>query len=348
MPGISTGKNQPLAEDTPQSDVNRYVAPRSKKGLFTVAYPMGLGSDEQPHWLQIQIRVRGQSTQGKRMVTLGAQTYTNTAERRIDPKDTTKNTAGIAAVSVANNKMVSLLAPIGVFAAVAAGAVVGAAASEISGDNSLYTLDTIIGLGLQEPPKASYQTTWEGVDIGSTLSGGKIGAGLAVGLAGEAMKNKIDVGKEGTGGVTNEGARAAIEKGLGKVKNPYKEQIFKNVEFRTFSFEYTFLPNSVQEANKISDMIMKLKSNMLPETAENAFYLIYPSEFSLKYMYKDAKNDHVHQFGDCVLIDMGVKYGTNDFVTFKNSNGIPAEIVVSLTFREIVPINANRVVSESL
>jgi len=65
-------------------------------------------------------------------------------------------------------------------------------------------------------------------------------------------------------------------------------------------------------------------------------------------MYKDAKNDHVHQFGDCVLIDMGVKYGTNDFVTFKNSNGIPAEIVVSLTFREIVPINANRVVSESL
>ena len=87
---------------------------------------------------------------------------------------------------------------------------------------------------------------------------------------------------------------------------------------------------------------------MLPEVASNAFFLIYPAEFSLQYMYKENENPHVHQFSDCVLTSMSVKYGGQDFVTFKGTPGMPAEVTMSLKFKEIVPITGDRVVGENL
>jgi len=328
--------------------------PRYQEGASTsrsteqLRYPEGVGTPEQPHWLKILIRVREQNSQARAGGTTGG-TYTETSARRLDAGDTGTNAALIGGSTKGDTLTEKI--PLGNLIVSGGRAAAGFAAAQISGSNQLMTLSKSICLGLQEPPRAEYATTWEEQALGAVLSGGKIGAvNLAKGMAGEAMLDKINPSKKGETLTQADaaGQRAAITKGLGKIKNPYREQIFKQVEFRTFNFEYTFLPGSIAEAQNVLQIIKILRQNMLPEVAENAFYLIYPSEFSLYYMYQGSVNTHVHQFSDCVLINMSVKYGGQDFVTFKNSGGVPADIVMNLTFREIVPITGDRVAKENL
>jgi hypothetical protein len=333
-----------------------------------LAYPAELGSEEQPHWLKILIRVREQNNQARQPGLTTDVAYTETTARRINAENNIAITGAVgaaagatAAVKVAG-KLLKNVRSIGVagraVAAVGAGAAgagaggaVGAALGAGLGENKLMTLKTSIRLGLQEPPKSEYTADWQEQAIGGVLSGGDVGAfNIAKGLAAEALRQNVNTGKIGQSllNTTTEGALGAVDKALGKIRNPYREQIFKQVNFREFSFDYTFLPESLEEATQVIEILKVLRQNMLPEVAGNAFYLIYPAEFSLQYMYKENENPYVHQFSDCVLTGMSVKYGGQDFVTFRGTPGLPSEINMSLKFREIVPITGDRVVGENL
>ena len=312
------------------------------------SYPKELGSPEQPHWLKIQIRVRGQSSQYSPLLTEYSASKT---ERRMDYGDNLTTGVVVGAASgVTNTDTGGVFSPVKKLFGAVRGAAVGATVAALAGENKLYTLQAVLGFGIQEPPRAQYSTTWQETELGSVLGGGQQSSfDIAKGMALEAYKRSINVGKIGEiAGFNDEQAVNAIEKSQGKIRNPYKEQIFKEVGFRTFSFNFTLLPQSKEEAKRIVGIIDLLKRNMHPEVAPNSFYLIYPSEFSLTYMYKGAPNMNVHQFGDCVLTDLGVRYGGQDFVTFKGSYGLPAEFDITMTFKEIVPITADRIQREKL
>lgn len=339
-------------------------------------YPEKMASEngEQPHWLKILVRVREQNSQAVGGATTG-ETYEETAARRLDQESaagtltvvggatgatTGAQIAGRVArdnykrtstFSFVGNLLVRVVAPIvGGAVGAAVGTTVGAGVAEIFGSNKSKTLTTSIALGLQDPPKADYSVTYEEQALGAVLSGGKQGlVNTGLGVAGDTLLRNINTGKIGeAAGFNTGGAAAAVNKSLGKVRNPYREQIFKQVDFRDFTFDYTFLPESVSEANTVLQIIKILRQNMLPEVSQNSFYMIYPAEFSLFYMYKDNFNQHVHQFSDCVLTGMTLKYGGQDFVTFKGTEGMPAEITMTLKFREIVPLTGDRVFGENL
>lgn len=356
-------------------DARRLEAKNTYGKTELLRYPEKLASEngEQPHWLKILVRVREQNSQAVGGRTTGG-TYEETAARRLDQESAAGTLAIIGGATGANNAaqavgsfardnykltaqstignlLVRVVAPV---VAGVAGGVAGAAAGAIVavgfGSNKSKTLTTSIALGLQEPPKADYSVTYEEQALGAVLSGGKQGMFNTIkGMAGETMLRNINTGKIGeAAGFDQNAATAAVNKSLGKVRNPYREQIFKQVDFRDFTFDYTFLPESVSEANTVLQIIKILRQNMLPEVSQNSFYMIYPAEFSLFYMYKDDFNQHVHQFSDCVLTGMTLKYGGQDFVTFKGTEGMPAEITMTLKFREIVPLTGDRVFGENL
>jgi hypothetical protein len=342
-----------------EAGINRRQEARNTFGKTEqLRYPEKLGAsdqEEQPHWLKILVRVREQNSQAVGGQTTGG-TYEETAARRLDQESAAATAARVGAATGVSSPTGGLLGliPLGNLLVKATKAVTGAAAgaiaAKISGSNKSKTLTTSIALGLQEPPKADYSVTYEEQALGSVLSGGKQGMFNTVkGMAGESLRRNINPGKMGeVAGFDQAAATAAVDKSLGKVRNPYREQIFKQVDFRDFTFEYTFLPESVREANTVLQIIRILRQNMLPEVSQNSFYMIYPAEFSLFYMYKDNFNRHVHQFSDCVLTGMTLKYGGQDFVTFKGTPGIPAEINMTLKFREIVPLTGDRVLGENL
>jgi hypothetical protein len=131
-------------------------------------------------------------------------------------------------------------------------------------------------------------------------------------------------------------APGAVGIGLGLAVNPKKEQAFTGVNFRTFTFNYTFAPRSEAEAKIVRAIIYEFKYHMHPEfLSSSAFTYVYPSEFDIVYYNGPNENTNLHRHTSCVLESMSVDYTPNTlFSTF--DNGMPTQINLTLTFKELL------------
>lgn len=129
---------------------------------------------------------------------------------------------------------------------------------------------------------------------------------------------------------------SAVGVGAGRAVNPKKEQVFQGVNFRTFTFTYTFAPRSLPEAEIVKKIIYEFKYHMHPEFLNpSAFTYVYPSEFDIVYYNGPNENQYIHKHTSCVLENMSVDYTPNTlFSTF--DNGMPTQINVTLTFKELL------------
>ena len=128
---------------------------------------------------------------------------------------------------------------------------------------------------------------------------------------------------------------AALSAASGLASNPKKEQIFKNVNFREFTFDYQFSPRNADEADNVIKIINTFKLHMHPEYKDlNNFVFIYPSEFDIYYYQGGVENLNLHRHTSCVLKDLTVNYTPNGmFNTFEG--GMPTQINVTLSFLEL-------------
>ena len=165
-------------------------------------------------------------------------------------------------------------------------------------------------------------------------------------------------GRQGTAANAVGGAGSALAAGVlnntgqlggfmsaasGLAGNPKKEQVFKGVDFRKFSFDYQFYPRSEKEAENVLKIIQQFKYHMHPEFLDNNnFVYVYPSEFDVVYYKDGAENRTIHRHTACVLEEMNVNYTPNGaFTTF--ANGMPTQINVTMQFRELALLTKDRV-----
>jgi len=121
----------------------------------------------------------------------------------------------------------------------------------------------------------------------------------------------------------------------GLAANPKKEQLFKSVNFRSFTFDYKFYPKNSAEAGLVHNIIKEFKYHMHPEYKDsNNFLFIYPSEFDIAYYTNGKENLNLHRHTSCVLTDMNVNYTPNQMFT-SFADGMPTHIEISLTFKEM-------------
>lgn len=122
---------------------------------------------------------------------------------------------------------------------------------------------------------------------------------------------------------------------MGIASNPKREQTFKGVDFRKFTFEYQFFPRDAKEAQNVLNIINQFKIHMHPEFKSDLNYVwIYPSEFDIIYYVNGQENTNIHRHTSCVLEEMSVNYTPNgNFTTF--IDGMPTQMNMSLTFREL-------------
>lgn len=119
-----------------------------------------------------------------------------------------------------------------------------------------------------------------------------------------------------------------------RVENPFREQLFKTMNFRTFPMQFKLAPASAAETGQVRNAIRELERNMHPE--KDGLFLVYPSEFQVEFMYDGSKNEFLPTINACVLTDMNVQYGHGGFMTsFANTGGAPTEITITLSFKEI-------------
>lgn len=261
----------------------------------------------------------------------------------------------VNAVAPGAGTAVKTAAEAGVGAVFAGTAGAGVTGSRAIGGGDKVTLKDCIALYLSGKPSASYSAIWEDKDIGIIAgmgaaaenlmtAGQKLFTGNASGAA-DSFKAALG-GAGSTAAALGLNASAALPGGLGDLGsyvqasqgfaiNPFKAQLFKNMGFRTFSFEYVMLPKSASEYQEVQEIIRLFKKYMHPTVdPNNAIFMGYPAEFSMAYYYKENENAELHRIGNCALTNLVVDYGGEDFITFKNS-GKPAEISLKLQFTEL-------------
>ena len=253
---------------------------------------------------------------------------------------------------VAARGLFSLVTGAGVGAAVGGAAALG----DTFAARDKVLLKTTIALHLNNKPSVSYKAQWADAELGilggaaETLSKAKDAAGftntaktLLAGAGGAAMaaglKNAANTPLNNIGDF-----RSFTEANTGLAINPFKAQLFKNMEFRTFSFDYVFLPRNKVEYEAVQKIIKTFKRYMHPTFGKENYFMGYPAEFNIAYFHKEGANyENIFKLSSCALTDLKVEYGGADFVTFKGTNGAPTEIAMSLSFLELELLTEARV-----
>jgi hypothetical protein len=215
-----------------------------------------------------------------------------------------------------------------------------------SGTRAQKRLKTAIGLHIPNQLLVRYGVTYGEEDTVDF----SIAAETIKALQSMSLSNTAKTGLEAG---SNVALRTAAESGAvsaatGLAANPKKEQVFKGVDFRTFTFEYQFFPRSQDEAQNVKNIIDQFKYHMHPEfKGAGEFLFIYPSEFDIVYYTNGLVNENIHKHTSCVLTEMSVNYTPNGvFNTFyesKTGGGMPTQINVNLTFRELQILNKDLV-----
>lgn len=153
-----------------------------------------------------------------------------------------------------------------------------------------------------------------------------IGSDVIAGIAGEVTGgNKTFINPEGT-----------IQALRRSVFNPRKEQLFKSVSLREFTYHHVYAPSSRAECEMVKNIITLFKYHMLPSLTNQGLYLKYPSEFQIEYIFNNQTNDFVNAIAECALINFNIQYGSGSWSTLVN--GSPTIIHTSMTFQELMPL----------
>jgi hypothetical protein len=204
---------------------------------------------------------------------------------------------------------------------------------------STSRLKEVVTLHISEKPVVRYGVNYTSRDLGvlaGLLIQGSAMGSLTAAIESPEVKARLVAELARVPSIKAVGGTISdlLELGTRQKTNPFREVLFESVDYRTFQFTYRFLPKTESETVKIQNIIKIFKKNMHPEITQNKLFYIYPSEFDIKYYYKNDENKYLHNFARCALTDMVVDYGGDQFVTI-GRNGAPAEIGMTLKFQEL-------------
>lgn len=281
-----------------------------------------------------------------------AQELLQSGGRTVGGNGNTGTSTGIA--GGLGQKVGSLLTSVGGGAAGAAaggaaGVGLGALAAAAAGETKLLMGSRAIALHVSEKISTAYSANWEQVELGGMI--GAVGAGRTswenlASTAGDTAQWLLRKTAKIAGAIDGDRLSSVLEAGSKTVENPYKEQLFKSMNFRKFTFDYRFSPKDRSEADDIfgeEGIIQTFLMHMHPERSAGGMFLRYPSEFLIVYYYQGAENQFVRKISNCALQNVAIDYGSEGFTTFQNSGGIPTEATMRLEFIELETLTNERI-----
>ena len=226
---------------------------------------------------------------------------------------------------------------------------------------------------LYMPPSVVYSegAVWQNEELGAvgqTISNalrgsksisellGEFGAGMAVpaARAGAVATGAFIAGKVG-GFLTLLGG-AGIENSVKSTarftQNPYEEQLFSNIPFRSFTFNFDFSAVNEEEYLAVQNIIKMFRSHSRPtftiSNGNQALYS-YPNEFAIKFLHLDAfsnigqeratsvqnqfvENTNLPKVHNCVLTNITTNYAPDGWQA--HEDGEPNLINMQLSFTE--------------
>ena len=144
----------------------------------------------------------------------------------------------------------------------------------------------------------------------------------------KAILKTLDVAAPGAG------ALFALDEG--RVITPKMELMFEGIGRRNFSFTFTFIPKSAQEAKVVKNIILMFKTHMSADYAgqgaSGTGSMSFPDQFDIEYMHMGKLNPNLNKIATCALTKMDVQYGGDRYVAYED--GVPQTTNLTLNFTE--------------
>lgn len=202
--------------------------------------------------------------------------------------------------------------------------------------NSKYSLTSILGTAGKVA-----STVEEGVSLGRGAASGGISDAF-YSLAGNpaALDNLRSANLPG---IDTEKLTDLVLNKAGFAVNPQLEVIFKQLDFRTFRYDFTFIPRSATEAESVTSIINTFRYHSLPgiENTGIGRYYTVPSIFDIAYHNKNGENRNINRIAPSVLTSIYVDYSPRSWVT--HDDGMPAQIRLTMQFQEIEIVTKDKV-----
>lgn len=218
----------------------------------------------------------------------------------------------------------------------------GAGAYTLSNKAEYVQLKTAIAL---PTPTVVDQHTLQWNDSSAAIGGGIL-AGLE--KLGDANTSNFSLANEvaqaailGSAGIAN--SSDTISRYSGKAANTRPEQIFKGVDFRSYTLEFALAARSQAEVDSIESIIRVLKFHAYPELSPSTFLYIYPAQFDVVHYFNDTINTHMPRHATSVLKSITVDYSGGNQSMQYHSDGSPVIINLKLDFVEIAILNKDSI-----
>lgn len=331
-----------------------------KYNVSGMSYPSDLAQGgEYPHYVVFYINIRGKSqwknTTYKNSVEVSGAGQNNADKAKLGSNvQTTADAMGAYGGYKATNAAIAnvpggqkLNAGTKLALGVAGGIAGAAIADNAFEPDKKFRIDSTICLAVNNAPSTTYRAEYKPTDLGSLggfLAGGSSAVDSKTGaFLGESAKalllNTMQIPAAFT---SNVDPKALAALGTSEAMNPFREQVFENVDTRSFNFEYKFLPRNASEASAAQNIIKMFKFHMHPELAKGGLFYIYPSTFDIQYFFGSSENKNINKISECVLTSMKVDYGPNGQMS-SFADGSPTEITMSLQFIELEVLTKERV-----
>ncbi len=198
---------------------------------------------------------------------------------------------------------------------------------------------------------------WQGADLGvlgAMMSGASVEQAAEVGLLGNAgaiiggAAGAVTSALPGISGIAGTvvgavagsgGLQSSIESTFGVKANPYKEQTFQGVGFRSFDFTFALRARSREDVEEIQNIITSFRAHSKPEwkTAGNSGVFAYPKEFRIEFLTIDEynsyeTNQYLPEIKYCVCTAVNTNFTQQGWKAF--DGGAPVDISLQLTFQE--------------
>ena len=343
---------------------------KSKVTFQSLSYPEGVASnsDEFPHQILFNVLVRdhdkgsGGEYSGLPEAGRGESLWDSENLQNEGAKETVKD---IGSITTSAGLIATGLGIGGIKGWVLGGLGVAEGYSQWFGDklSEMMSVKTTrrnvarIHMAMPTSPQNKMIADWQHADMGA-LIGGLLGAAGEEGLM-DALKNGSLSGEAGeyaarsAAGALNItkqfGAniplQESIQLGTRKIANPFKETLFKTMQFRDFPFVFKFAPKNQHELLQTMKIINVFERYMTPQRRQQLF-LDYPAEFEIVYMYKGKENLYfTNFFNDTALTSFQVDYGNGGmYSSIRGTGGAPSEITMSLVFKELTLLHRDSIV----
>ena len=145
------------------------------------------------------------------------------------------------------------------------------------------------------------------------------------------------------------GAKASVEIEAGKVISNRMEMVFKGLGKRSFSFQFTLMPKSENEANIAKAIVDNFRFYSAPSfegDVSSSRTFIVPATFDIEYRINQGiKNSYLNRISTCVLEKVDVSYGGERVAFFRpNAEGAPpVQTSITLNFKELEVITRERI-----